>query len=215
MLDSSWFGVAKTNGTRESIQQQYADISKDDYNYYKDVYAPVENQLIDIANGGQDGNTLAKGLGFFDNLQGRTSAMQDRNMARFGAKQYGDNSLMNQLAATAKRAQYANDARNQMENSNLSLMQNMIGVGRQLNTNATGAIGSLAQQSNAINNQTIADNGKAMSNTMGTLGSLGMNMYKNWNSTPQYNSWGANDSSLSDFNSFDASNVQMSDFGWK
>jgi len=170
-------GSSGANKERQMMEDNYGRMNQESFNYYKDTFRPVEGQLIGLAQGLDTKKIVDGGLQRFNNLAQNQYAMQQRNLHRFGVNQYAaqrkQNALENALNNVASSTNYANTTRNNLENANLSLMQDAISTGRGLNTNAMSSLGNLAANSNQINNQAALAQAQGTQNTIGLLSSLG------------------------------------------
>ena len=165
--------------TNDSIANGYAAMNTDDFNFYKDTYRPVETELIGLSQGVDTQNIIDGGLNHFSNLGTQQKDMQNRNMGRFGAVnnagQQQTSDLQNALNNTAQRTNWVNTTRNSLEDKNLALKQDMIGLGRQLNTNAMGTLGGLASSATQRDNALSTAQANNTNNLMSNLGAAGMN----------------------------------------
>lgn len=130
---------------RSDMENRYARMASEQNSYYNDTFRPLEDRMINYARGGLDEQTMARGLANFDNLQTNTAAMQQRQAARFGAKQYVDPTNRNALAQTAAKATATNDMRDQIEQENKALRLESLGIGTGIASNAMNTMGSVAQ----------------------------------------------------------------------
>ena len=202
--------------TNDSIANGYAAMNTDDFNFYKDTYRPVETELIGLSQGVDTQNIIDGGLKRFSNLGTQQKDMQQRNMNRFGATnnagQQNTTDLQNAMNNMAQRTSFVNNTRNTLEDTNMALKQDMIGLGRQLNTNAMGTLGGLAssatQRSNAEASAQAQNNNSLMSN----LGAAGMNFLSQGsmfgsNTTP---AWGSATEGIMEQNAgFSAADLDM------
>jgi len=176
---SGAFTGGVSTGASDAISKQYAAINADDFNFYKDNYRPVESKLLGMSSGLDTGNVLANGQSYFSNLASSQNGMTKRVNDRYGATQYGQttatNKLQNSLNNVAQRTNFTNTTRDTLENKNLGLTQEMIGLGRKLNTNALSAMGGAANAATNASNAANQMNANNFNTAMQGLGSGVMN----------------------------------------
>ena len=177
-LASNAFSGLNTSSL-DRISKQYADMNQDDFDFYKDNYRPVEKNLISLSQGLDTQNVIDRGLKHFDGLATRQNNAQQRHLGRYGTQQsqrvQESNQLQNAMNNMAQRTNYVNNARNALEDRNIALKQDLVGLGRTLNTNALGAMGNTAASATQQAAQANAMQTDNFNNTMQNIGSGVMN----------------------------------------
>jgi hypothetical protein len=143
-MDQQGDAIASQN----AIAQQELDMAKEQYNYYKTTYRPLEEEIV--ANAGlsdseQQEMVTTAGLttqSAFDNAE----ASRNRNLQRMGVNPnsgaYAENTRKSAISKAVAKANSQNTARTQAEEMDYNQKVAAVGLGKGLSSSAAGLMSS-------------------------------------------------------------------------
>ena len=177
----SWFQdyVERNSVKPDNI---YAEMSRDQYDYYRNTFLPVENSARGQIRSDEEINKLTTNAGLeAGQSQSTVRGIQGRNLGRFGMQLAKDqkrdaNKQMN-MQGIGNRAGTMARTRTGLNDINLQNRGEYVGLGRGISTSAQSALGSAAStqnQTDAANDQINAQEKAAMTSTVISLAAMMM-----------------------------------------
>jgi hypothetical protein len=171
-------------GQDDDADTTYTRLSRDQYQYYKDTFIPVENAARGQVRTDDEINLLSRNSGLeAAKSQSTVQGIQKRNLGRFGMQlskdQQRDSNRQMTIQGTGNRAGTMARTRTGLNDINLQNRGEYVNLGRGISTSAQSALGSAAStqnQINAANDQIDAQQDAARTSAMVTLFTAAMMM---------------------------------------
>lgn len=194
-MDSGGGGGNQGSQTSNAAAQQAAQVAREQWDYYKSNYQPLETKLIGQADaaGSKEEFARARGAanadvtGGFDQARKQTKSRMESYGINPGSPAYQSTLASTDIAEGATKAGALTAADNNTRNLAYSKALDVVGLGRNIPAQSSASAANAANSATAASRNAFAQNQANMQNTGYAINTVG-NAARQWFNSPTRNS---------------------------